>query len=149
MAHLKIVALLATLVALAAGCAEQGTGAFANRPQLSDASHSPIGSDLSGTWRGYFVQTGSDGHVDADLTLVIKDDGTYKMRSVRRGRGDVGASSDSGIVVPKGRMVTLQSSSGQSTQLVHKGDSLYGVAKAPSGHTIQINMERTSAVESP
>ena len=152
MVQLRIVMLLATMIVLAAGCATERTGAIASLA-VSDAPPATIASGLRGTWRGWFVQTGSDGHVEGDMTLVIKDDATYRLISIRRGRGDVGgtASKESGVVVAEGRTVTLKSATGQWTRLVHKGDSLYGMVKASSGHTLQISVERTSAVptESP
>lgn len=141
----RMVILLATaLIVLTAGCATQQPGAVASLTE-SDVARSSIGG-LNGTWRGWFVQTGSDGHMDGDLTLIINEDATYKLITRRRGRGDVTGGVDSGVVVANGRSVTLSSSSGQSTQLVRKGDTLYGVTKALSGHTIQISLERTPGV---
>jgi len=150
MAHLRVIALFASVVALAAGCAAQGTAAVASLAE-SDASRSAIPPGLAGVWRGSFVQAGGDGHVEGEMTLQIKDDATYKLVSTRRGRGDVGgrANNDSGVVVANDRRVTLQSSSGQWVPLTRKGDTLYGLTKFSTGHTVQIRLERTSAVESP
>jgi len=148
MVERTIVMFLATaLIALPTGCSTRESGTIAGLATASDASPSATQSKLDGTWRGWFVQTGSDGHVDGDVTLLIKDDATYRMISKRRGRGDIGgASNESGVVVSNGRSVTLKSSSGQWTSLVRKGDTLYGVIKGSSGHTLQISVERTSGV---
>lgn len=144
MVKLRIVTLLAALGALAAGCAEtEGTGALASIAQ-SDATPSSPARELTGTWRGRFVQAGGDGHNEGEMTLVIKDDATYKIRSVRHGRGDVGASSDAGVIAVNGRNVTLKSAGGQWMQLVHEGDTLYGVAKGSSGLNLQYSFERFS-----
>lgn len=149
MTQRTIISLLAAaLTALAAGCATQNPRATARLTE-SDASPSSAAPTLTGTWRGWFAQVGSDGHVTGDMTLVIKDDATYKLISTRWGRGDVGGrpSNDSGVVVVNDRSVTLKSSSGaQWMTLMRKGDTLYGVTRASSGHTIQIDMERTSRV---
>ena len=148
MVKLRVVTLLAALGALVAGCAETGgTGAVASI--ASDAASSPA-RELTGTWRGWFVQTGSDGHVDGEMTLVIKDDATYKIRSVRHGRADVGGSgsNDAGVIAVNGRTVTLKSTEGSSIRLVRKGDMLYGVTKAPSGHSLQYSFQRSSGVPS-
>jgi hypothetical protein len=133
----------ATVIVFTAGCTGQKT-AFASLTE-SDVSRSTSASALSGTWRGWFLQTGVDGHVEGDMTLEIKDDGTYRLISTRRGRGDAGgASNDSGIVVASGRTVTLKSSSGRSIALIRQGDTLYGVAKYSTGHPVKITVERTS-----
>jgi hypothetical protein len=82
-----------------------------------------------------------------DMTLEIKDDGTYKMISTRRGRGDAAGkvSNDSGVVVANGRRITLKSSSGQWISLRRDGDALYGVSQhRGSGYTIHITVERES-----
>jgi len=138
----------AALIALAAGCATQDSRAVARLTE-SDASPSTAAAKFTGTWRGWFTQIGSDGHVTGNMTLVIMDDATYKLTSTRSGRGDVGGrpSNDSGVVVANDRSVTLRSSAGaQSITLMRKGDTLYGLTRASSGHTIQIDMERTSSV---
>jgi len=148
MVKLRIVTLLAALAALVVGCAEtEGTGAVASI--ASDATSNPA-RELTGNWHGSFVQTGSDGHVEGEMTLVIKDDATYKLRSVRHGRGDIGGSgsNDTEVIAVNGRTVTLKSTGGSSIQLVHKGDILYGVTKAPSGHSLQYSFQRFSGVPS-
>ena len=70
---------------------------------------------------------------------------------VRRGRGDVGGrsgSNDAGVIAVNGRTVTLNSAGGSSMRLVRKGDMLYGVTKAPSGHSLQYSFQRSSGVPS-
>ena len=139
------------LIALAAGCATQKTDAVASRT-VSDASRSTVPHELVGTWHGTFRPTGGadggGGHgMAGDLVLEIKDDGTYKLISTRRGRGDAAGkvSNDSGVVVANGRTVTLKSSSGQWISLMHDGDALYGVSQhRGSGYTIHITVERES-----
>jgi hypothetical protein len=146
----RVVTLLAStaLLALTPGCATQNPSAAVS-PTDSEASSAAVAGKLTGTWHGWFTYVGgSDGHETGDMTLVIKDDATYKLISTRWGRADVrGAGNDSGVVVANDRSVTLKSSSGaQWITLMRKGDTLYGVTRASSGRTIQIDMERTSRV---
>jgi len=141
---------IAALIALTAGCATQGTGAVARLTE-SDASRSTLPHELVGTWNGWFRPVGVDGgggdSTEGAMTLEIRDDATYRLISTRRGRGDVGASNDSGVVVSNGRTITLKSSSGPSIPLMRNGTTLYGVTKhRGSGHTIQITVERASGV---
>ena len=154
MGQRRIVTLFAfiALIALAAGCAAQKTDAVASRTVASDASRSTFPHELVGTWNGSFRPVGgADGGggngMAGDMTLEIKDDGTYKLISIRRGRGDAAgkASNDSGVVVAHGRTVTLKSSSGQWISLMRDGDALYGVSQhRGSGYTIHITVERES-----
>jgi len=152
MGQRRIVTLLAfiALTALAAGCAMHNPGAVASRTE-SDASRSTLPQGLVGTWNGWFRPTGGadggGGHgMAGDMTLEIKDDGTYTLMSTRRGRGDAAGAvnKDSGVVVANGRTVTLKSSKGQWISLMHDGDSLYGVSQRGTGYTIQISVERES-----
>ncbi len=153
MGDYRVVTLLAFIapIALAAGCATQGTDAVASRT-VSDASRSTVPQELVGTWNGSFRPIGgADGGggngMAGDMTLEIKDDGTYKMISTRRGRGDAAGkvSNDSGVVVANGRRITLKSSSGQWISLRRDGDALYGVSQhRGSGYTIHITVERES-----
>jgi hypothetical protein len=148
----RVLTLLATaaVIALTAGCATPGADAVASRTE--SVPPSALAGQLTGTWRGWFVQHGSDGNVTGDMTLVIKDDATYKLISNRWGRGDVAGrpSNESGVVVGNNRSITLKSSSGgRWITLMRKGNTLYGVTSAPSGHTIQIDMEKTSGPEAP
>ena len=84
------------------------------------------------------------------MTLEIKDDATYKLVETRRGRGDVGARNDSGVVVANGRTITLKSSSGPSIPLRRNGRAMYGVTKhRTSGYTIQVTLEKATSVEAP
>ena len=136
------------LIALAAGCATQKTDAVASRT-VSDASRSTVPHELVGTWHGTFRPTGGadggGGHgMAGDLVLEIKDDGTYKLISTRRGRGDAAGrvSNESGVVVANGRTITLKSSSGQWIPLRRNGNALYGIIQHRSGRTLQITVER-------
>jgi hypothetical protein len=150
-----IVTLASTaLIVLATGCATQGTNDAVARLTESDASRPAIPRELVGTWNGWFRPAGIDGgggnSMDGVMTLVIKDDATYKLISTRRGRGDVGASNDSGVVVAKGRTITLKSSSGPWIPFTRNGNALYGVTKSRgSGHTIQMTLERAAPAAAP
>jgi len=135
----RVVTLLATvsLIALASGCATHGTTAVASRTE-SDAPHAAIRKELVGTWNGWFRPvTGADGGggngMQGDVTLEIKDDATYRLIATGRGRADAPRSTDSGVVVAKGRYVTLKSSSGRWTSLMLDGDELYGVTAQRGG----------------
>jgi hypothetical protein len=140
------------LIALTAGCATQKTGAVASST-ASDASGSALPHELVGTWTGAFEPaTGADGggggSMYGDMTIEIKDDGTYTLKSTRRGRGDAAGrvSSDSGAVVASGRSVTLKSSSGQWLTLMRDGDTLYGVVPDRSRSImIRMTVEKTSS----
>jgi hypothetical protein len=145
MVPLRIFALLAcSLLVLLPGCAAQSTGAGSSRsnPAVPPAAGVPTeraAAELVGTWRGTFHQMGGDGFVEGDVTLEIKDDGTYRLISTQR-RG--GSGNDSGVVAPNGRGVTLKSSSGQWTSLMRKGDTLYGVTIHSSGRPVKVIVER-------
>jgi len=155
MGNCRIVTLASTaLIVLAAGCATQRSGAIARLTE-SDASRSTVPHELVGTWSGLFrpaggVDGGGGNAMEGAITLEIKDDATYRLISIGRGRGDVAgkASNDSGVVVANGRSITLKSSSGQWIPLTRNGDTLYGVTKR-SGYTIQISVQRAGAVEAP
>ena len=154
----EIVTLLAStaLIILAAGCAAQRpTGAVASLT-TSDASRPAIPRELVGTWNGWFRPAGADGGggnaMEGAMTLEIKDDATYRLIWTRRGRGDAAgtASNESGVVVANGRTITLQSSSGPSMSLRRNGKALYGVTKhGGSGYTIQVTVEKATAVQAP
>ncbi len=155
MGNCRIVTLASTaLIVLAAGCATQRSGAIARLTE-SDASRSTVPHELVGTWSGLFrpaggIDGGGGNGMEGAITLEIKDDATYRLISIGRGRGDVAgkASNDSGVVVANGRSITLKSSSGQWIPLTRNGDTLYGVTKR-SGYTIQISVQRAGAVEAP
>jgi hypothetical protein len=134
------------LITLTAGCATERSDALASLT-ASDASRSPLPHELVGTWAGWFRPVGVDGgggdSTDGNMTLEIKDDGTYKLISSRRGRADVGASNESGVVIANDRTVTLKSSSGPWIPLTRNGSALYGVTKHRStGYTIQFTLEK-------
>jgi hypothetical protein len=149
----RVMTLLGTgaLITLFFGCATQKTDAVARLTE-SDALRSALPNELVGTWSGRFGPVGgADGGggngMVGDMTLEIKDDGTYTLISTRRGRGDAAGTTtkDSGVVVANGNMVTLKSSSGQWIRLMHKGDALYGVSThLRSGYTIHMSMEKAS-----
>jgi hypothetical protein len=69
--------------------------------------------------------------------LEIKDDATYRLTTTRRGT----ASNESGSVVQDGGAVILRSSTGQSTRLTRKGDSLHGVVTS-AGRAMNIMVEK-------
>ena len=154
MVKCRIVTLASTaLMVLAAGCATQKTDAVASLT-ASDASPSTIPRELVGTWNGWFrpvgVDGGGGGSTEGGMTLEIKDDATYRLISTRRGRGDVGASNDSGVVVANGRTITLKSSSGPWIPLTRNGRAMYGLTKhRTTGYTIQVTLEKATSVEAP
>ena len=135
----------AALLVLAPGCSVQSTGAGSSgsnpaSPPSAGAPTERAATELTGTWRGSFHQMGGDGFVEGDVTLEIRDDGTYRMISTQR-RG--GSGNESGVVAANGRGVTLKSSSGQWTSLTRKGDTLYGVTIHSSGRPVKVIVERT------
>ena len=146
MVQLRILAPLASaaLLVLATGCTMHSTGSGSSRsnpatPPSAGAATEPAANGLAGTWRGSFHQMGGDGFVDGDVTLEIKDDGTYRLISSQR-RG--GSSNDSGVIAPNGRGVTLKSSAGQWTTLTRQGDTLYGITIHSSGRPVKVSVER-------
>jgi hypothetical protein len=132
------------LMVLAAGCAGQSPGAGSS---LSDPGVSPsaIASPLSGTWHGTFWQAGGHGSggsvLEGDVTLQIKEDGTYTVTWTRRG-SQTSTIRDSGIVVASGRGVALKSSRGNSLPLMRSGDTLYGLTTHTTGYTVKLSVER-------
>ena len=154
----EMVALLAStaLISLATGCAMQRANDAMASLTVSDASRPAVAREFVGTWNGWLGPAGgADGGggntMLAAMTLEIKDDGTYRLISTRRGRGDAAgtASTDAGVVVTNGRTVTLRSPSGQWIPLTRKGNALYGVSKHLSGYTVQMTLERGTPVEAP
>ena len=153
MGQRRVVTLLAAIavIGFSSGCATHGNNAVASLTE-SDASRPAVPRELVGTYHGWFRPVaGADGGggngMAGDMMLEIKDDGTYKMISTRRGRGDAAGkvSNDSGVVVANGRTITLKSSSGQWISLMRNGDALYGVSQhRGSGYTIHITVERES-----
>jgi hypothetical protein len=140
---------VASPVLLAAGSAAQSLGA-GSKP--SEPAASVTVNELRGTWRGSFHILGaagsnSSGDRQGDVVLEIKDDGTYKLTSTRRGA----TTSDSGTVVANGRRVNLNSSmSGRRLTLTRNGDTLFGVGMSgqalhsSSGNPVQVAVRRAS-----
>jgi len=138
------------LIVLGGCAAHERTNAVA-RSTEQDVRPSALPADLVGTWRGSFWPVGADaGGVSAtgNMTLGIKDDGTYTLLIERRGGS---TQNDSGVAVANGHILTLRSSSGRSLSLSHRGDALYGVTPArTSGYMVQISVEKESgALASP
>jgi hypothetical protein len=132
------------------GCATRAQTNAVARLTDSDVRPSTLPSDLVGTWSGSFgsINTGGGGgDVTGNFTLEIKDDGTYTVTERR------GASSwnHSGVVVAHGHTITLRTSSGRWSSLVHRGDALYGVVPdRMTGYTLQVSVEKDSgALASP
>lgn len=123
----------ASLIALASGCAGPA----------DIRSNSPAA--LTGTWRGSFgMVRASNSSVEANVTLKIKDDGTYSMIATRA----VGANNrarpfqETGTVVPTSRRIVFQNSDGSQLTLVRIGDTLYGVFQEfLTEHTVMIRLE--------
>jgi hypothetical protein len=109
----------ASLIALASGCA--------GRTDIRSNSPAP----LTGTWRGSFgMAAASNFYVEANVTLKIKDDGTYSMiatRSVVGGNNRARGFQETGTVVPTSRGIVFHNSEGAQLTLVRIGDTLYGV----------------------
>lgn len=133
MEHRTIVAVLssAALVALA-GCSTTSSNPSS---AASSAVIEQRPTDLAGTWRGEFYQVGADSQLEGEVTLEVKEDGTYQMTAKRLG-------SESGVIETRGNAVTLKSSSGHWTPLRRSGDQLYGMTTHPNGRPIKIVLER-------
>jgi hypothetical protein len=103
-------------------------------------------SELSGTWTGSFGQLGGTLYADdANVVLEIKEDGTFTANITPAGGANnlAKASTWTGTVVRKGNRVVFQSSQGPWLTLVHRGNTLYGVANDPaSDANIMISLER-------
>ena len=130
-----------TLIALSGCATNQRTDAVA-RSTESDARPSALPTDLVGTWSGSFwpiAADSSDRNAIGQVTLAIKDDGSYTLTE-RRGAS---TRNYSGVVVANGRTITLRSSSGGWFPLRHRGNALYGLASDPvSGFVLQISVEK-------
>ena len=74
--------------------------------------------------------------LEGQVTLEVKEDGTYKMTANRSG-------SESGVIETRGNTVTLKSSSGHWTPLRRSGDQLYGMTTHSNGRPIKIVLERS------
>src|SRR5262245_63604128 len=139
MSHRWIVTVFAVLTFASAGCAGQRTDA----PDLTSPAAAVTASRLNGTWRGETWPVGTDSTTvqNRDVTLEIKDDGTYRLTSTRAGTG--AASSESGVAVPERDGVVLKSSKGPSTRLQQKGNTLHGVVDS-GGKRMSIMMEKAA-----
>jgi len=130
------------LIALSGCATHQRTDGVARLTE-SDARPSPLPADLVGTWTGYFVPVaagaGGEGAV-GNVTLTIKDDGTYTAIERRR----ASTRNHSGVVAANGGTVTLRNSSGQWVSLKHRGDALYGLTHDLSGYTLQFSAQKDS-----
>ncbi len=137
------------LIALS-GCATHSQSYGVAQSTESDVRPSVLPADLVGTWSGSFFPVGSDAggsNAFGNVTVVIKDDGTYTVTERRKGSTRI----LSGVVVANGRTITLQSSTGQWISLRRRGDRLYGMSPdQTSGFRVQIFVEKESgALASP
>ena len=144
MKHRAIASVLfsAALATVVAGCSTATTGA-ATDPSSRTTTSGVIEqrpTELAGVWRGEFYQVGGDAQLEGQVTLEIKDDGTYQMTAKRWGAGPI---SESGVIETRGRTVTLKSSAGAATPLQRSGEKLYGMTLHTSGRPIKIMVERT------
>lgn len=124
--------LLGALVACAGPAVDSaGSGGFAPT------------SDLA--WHVSFVWGGSLYTNDGKGVVEIKEDGTFTANITPAGGANnlAKASTWTGTVVRKGNRVVFQSSQEPWLTLVHRGDTLYGVANDPaSDANIMISLER-------
>jgi hypothetical protein len=137
MKHRVIVTVLSSAVLLSlAGCSATGSSRSADT-QSAVIEQRP--SELAGIWLGEFYQVGADSSLEGQVTLEVKDDGTYKMTARRSGSGAV---VESGVIETRGSNVTLKSTSGHWTPLQRSGERLYGMTLHASGRPIKISVER-------
>jgi len=139
MNHRWSVTVFAGLIFASAGCAGQRIDA----PNLASPAAAVTAGQLNGTWRGETWPVGTDSTTvqNRDVTLEIKDDGTYRLTSTRAGTGT--ASSDSGVAVGERNGVVLKSSKGQSTRLQRKGNTLHGMVDS-GGKRMSIMVEKAA-----
>jgi hypothetical protein len=130
------------LVALIAGCAGPSAGSAMSIPAAS-------ASDLAGTWNGQFwILAGFYYPDDGTLLLQIKEDGTFTvtMTPADASNNIAKASSWSGTVSERGRLVVFHTSKGPWDSLLRSGDILYGLANDPAtGADIGIKFERAGS----
>lgn len=141
MKHREIVAAVAStaLLAFAAGCSTTGTAANSDASTATSGVIEQRATELAGIWRGEFYQVGGDAQLEGQVTLEVKDDGTYQMTARRWGAGPI---VESGVIETRGKTVTLKSSSGSATPLQRSGEKLYGMTLHTSGRPIKIMVER-------
>lgn len=96
------------------------------------------GSELRGTWQGFFTHPGADytSPSNADLSLEVREDSTYALkwgsRPVQTGR-----------IATQGNRVVLDDSSGARIMLMQSGDTLYGVMKdTATGRAATMSLEK-------
>jgi hypothetical protein len=133
---------IATIVSSAALLSLAGCSTTTSSSQSAGAQSAVIEqrpSELAGTWLGEFYQVGADSQLEGQVTLEVKDDGTYKMTARRSGSG---ATVESGVIETRGSNVTLKSTSGHWTPLQRSGERLYGMTLHSSGRPIKISVER-------
>jgi hypothetical protein len=144
MKHHRIVTALActALVTLAAGCSTTSTRAGADSASPVSGVIEQRPTELAGIWHGEFYQVGGDAQLEGQVTLEVKEDGTYQMTAKRWGSGPI---VESGVIETRGKTVTLKSSSGFSTPLQRSGEKLYGMTLHTSGRPIKIMVERVKS----
>jgi hypothetical protein len=146
MLKIRLAALvLLGLVALVAGCAGPTPRIASDASGPTVAALSP-GGDLTGTWRGSFVQVGAVLYTDdGDVVLQIKEDGTFVARVTRSKAGTnnlAKAGTWTGTVISRGNRITLRSSQGPWVTLSRSGNTLYTVAEDPLVEaTIMLRLE--------
>ena len=101
---------------------------------------------LVGTWRGTASMLSAPNQfLEADATLRIARDGTYRFVCAKNSGGDNVARlfEDSGTVVVRGRQVGLRGDSGMELTLWRRGDTLSAVFKEiMTGRTVMLKVER-------
>ena len=144
MKHREIVAAFASfaLIAVVAGCSTTSTAAKSDTPPATSGVIEQRPTELAGVWRGEFYQVGGDAQLEGQVTLEVKDDGTYQMTAKRWGAGNI---VESGVIETRGNTVTLKSSSGASTPLQRSGEKMYGMTLHTSGRPIKIMVERVKS----
>lgn len=144
MKHREIVVAFASfaLIAVAAGCSTTSTAAKSDTPTATSGVIEQRPSELAGVWRGEFYQVGGDAQLEGQVTLEVKDDGTYQMTAKRWGAGNI---VESGVIETRGNTVTLKSSAGASTPLQRSGEKMYGMTLHTSGRPIKIMVERVKS----
>jgi len=144
MKHREIVAAFASsaLIAVATGCSTTSTAVSPDALTTAPSGVIEERAKLAGTWRGEFYQVGGDAQLEGQVTLEVKNDGTYQMRATRAGAGPI---VESGVIETRGNTVTLKSSAGASTPLQRSGNKMYGMTLHTSGRPIKIMVERVQS----
>jgi hypothetical protein len=144
MKHREIVAAFASfaMIAVVAGCSTTSTAARSDGSTATSGVIEQRPTELAGLWRGEFYQVGGDAQLEGQVTLEVKEDGTYQMTARRWGAGNI---VESGVIETRGNSVTLKSSSGASTPLQRSGEKMYGMTLHTSGRPIKIMVERVKS----